>query len=171
VIRARLRRLAERIDARLARRGGRPDRVSRMMVRAWRPVGRRVYDAQYRSDAAVWKYLRIRVDAELLQQDAVWHGYTAGLTEAQIQAKVAADPAFVGAEQVANEAIHDLLRGRGEPSESNMAATAVVDRDREPTTRPRERTARRTTRGGTRRGKPRPASDDEPPAHRAEVVA
>ena len=108
VIRARLRRLVEGIEAR---------------------VGRRVYGAQYRSDAAVWKYLRSRVDAELRQQDAVVQGYTAGLTDAQIQAKIAADPAFVGAEQVANEAIHDLLRGRGEPRESNLAATAVVDRE------------------------------------------
>ena len=93
MIRARLRRLVEGIEPR---------------------VGRRVYGAQYRSDAAVWKYLRKRVDAELRQRDAAWQGYTAGLTEAQIQAKIAADPAFVGAEQVANEAIHDLLRGREE---------------------------------------------------------
>ena len=112
MIRARLRRLVEGIDA---------------------SVGRRVYGARYRSDAAVWKYLRKRVDAELRQRDAAWQGYTAGLTEAQIQAKIAADPAFVGAEQVANEAIHDLLRGRGEPRESNMAAAAVDDGDREPT--------------------------------------
>ena len=111
MIRTRLRRLVEGIDAR---------------------VGPRVYGAQYRSDAAVWKYLRKRVDAELRQRDAAWPGDTAGLTEAQIQAKIAADPAFVGAEQVANEAIHDLLRGRGEPRESNMAATPVVDREREP---------------------------------------
>ena len=96
VIRARLLRLAEGIDAR---------------------VGRRVYGAEYRSDAAVRKHLRKRVEAELRQRDAAWHGYTAGLTEAQIEAKIAADPAFVGAEQVANEAIHDLLRGRGEPRE------------------------------------------------------
>ncbi len=112
MIRTTLRRLVEGIDAR---------------------VGRRVYGAQHRSDAAVWKYLRKRVDAELRQRDAAWQGYTAGLTEAQIQAKIAADPAFVGAEQVANEAIHDLLRGRGEPRESNMAATPVVDREHEPT--------------------------------------
>jgi len=109
VIRTRLRRLVEGIDSR---------------------VGRRV---QYRSDAAVWKYLRNRVDAELRQRDAAWRGYTAGLTHAQIQAKIAADPAFVGAEQGANEAIHDLLRGRGEPRESNMAAVPVVDRERAPT--------------------------------------
>jgi hypothetical protein len=89
VIRARVRRLVERVDAR---------------------AGRRVHDAQYRSHVAVWKDLRKRVDAELLEQDAFWQGYTAGLTDAQIQAKIAADPAFVGAEQVANEAIHDLLR-------------------------------------------------------------
>jgi hypothetical protein len=101
VIRARLRRLVERVDAR---------------------AGRRVHDPQYRSDAAVWKYLRNRVDAELRRQDAVWQGYTAGLTDAQIRAKIAADPAFVGAEQVANEAIHDLLRGRGDSRESNTAA-------------------------------------------------
>jgi hypothetical protein len=112
VIRTRLRRLVEGIDAR---------------------VGRRVNGAEYRSDAAAWRYLRNRVDAELRQRDAAWQGYTAGLTEAQIQAKIAADPAFVGAEQVANEAIHDLLRGRGEPRESNRAATPVVDREREPT--------------------------------------
>jgi hypothetical protein len=112
VIRASLRRLVEGIDAR---------------------VSRRIYGAQYRSDAAVWKYLRKRVDAELRQRDAAWQGYTAGLSEAQIQAKIAADPAFVGAEQVANGAIHDLLREQGEPRESSMAATAVVDRDREPT--------------------------------------
>jgi hypothetical protein len=97
VIRARLRRLVEGVAAR---------------------VGRRLYGVQYRSDAAVWEYLRKRVDAELRQRDAAWQGYTAGLTEAQIQAKIAADPAFVGAEQVANGAIHDLLRGRGEPRES-----------------------------------------------------
>lgn len=112
MIRTRLRRLVEGIDAR---------------------VGRRVYGAQSRSDAAVWKYLRKKVDAELRQREAAWQGYTAGLTEAQIQAKIAADPAFVGAEQVANEAIHDLLRGRGEPRESKSAATAVVNREREPT--------------------------------------
>ena len=112
MIRTGLRRLVEGIDAR---------------------VGRRVYGAQYRSDAAVWKYSRKKVDAELRQRDAAWQGYTAGLTEAQIQAKIAADPAFVGAEQVANEAIHDLLRGRGEPR-ANMVATPVVDREREPTT-------------------------------------
>jgi hypothetical protein len=101
VIRARVRRLVERVDAR---------------------AGWRVHDAPYRSDATVWKYLRSRVDAELRQQDAVVQGYTAGLTDAQIQAKIAADPAFVGAEQVANEAIHELLRGRGDPRESNTAA-------------------------------------------------
>jgi hypothetical protein len=112
VIRARLRRLVEGIDAR---------------------VGRRVHGAQYRSDAAVWKYVRKRVNSELRQRDAAWQGYTAGLSEAQIQAKIAADPAFVGAEQVANEAIHDLLRDQGEPREPNMTATAVDDGDREPT--------------------------------------
>lgn len=114
MIRTRLRRLVEGIDLQVGRREGRPDRVSRVIVRAWRPIGRPVYGAQYWSDAAVWKYLRTRVDAELRQQDAKWQGYTAGLTEAQIQAKIAADPAFVGAEQIANEAIHDLLRGRGD---------------------------------------------------------
>ena len=114
VIRARLRRVVEGIDAR---------------------VGRRVDGAQYRSDAAAWTDLRNTVDAELRQQNARWQGYTAGLTKAQIQAKIAADPAFVGAEQIANEAIHDLLRGRGEPSERNTAATADVDREREPTAR------------------------------------
>ena len=109
MIRTRLRRLVEGIDPR---------------------VGRRV---QHRSDAAFWKYLRNRVDAELRQRDAAWRGYTAGLTEAQIQAKIAADPAFVGAEQGANEAIHDLLRGRSGPREPNTAAAPVFDRERAPT--------------------------------------
>jgi hypothetical protein len=90
VIRARLRRLVEGIDARVVRR------------------------APYRSDAADWRARRKRVDAELRRQQAVVQGYTAGLTEAQIQEKIVADPAFVGAEQVANEAIHDLLGGRGD---------------------------------------------------------
>jgi hypothetical protein len=173
VIRTRLRRLVERIDRYVGRREERPDRVSRIIARTWRPIGRRVYDAQYRSDAAAWKDLRNRVDAELRQADAAWGGYTAGLTEAQIQAKIAADPAFVGAEQIANAAISDLLRGRGEPRESNLAATAVVDDDREPTARPRERSARRTTRSGTRRDKPRLDSDDDPDgvAQRAGVAA
>ncbi len=130
MIRARLRRLVEGIDAR---------------------VGRRVYGAQYRSDAAVWKYRRKRVDAELRQRDAAWQDYTAGLTEAQIQAKIAADPAFVGAEQVANEAIHDLLRGRGEPRKSNMAATPVGDREREPTAERAYKSGQASARGGTAR--------------------
>ena len=63
VIRTRLRRLVKGIDAH---------------------VGRRLYGAQHRSDAAVWKYLRKRVDAELRQRDAAWQGYTAGLSEAQV---------------------------------------------------------------------------------------
>lgn len=110
VIRARLSRLVEQVDVRVGHRAGRPDRVSRMVVRTWRPI-RRVYDAHYRSEAADWKDLRDRVDAELRERDAAWRDYTAELTEAQIQAKIAADPAFTGAEQIANEAIHDLLRG------------------------------------------------------------
>lgn len=162
MIRARLRRLVEGIDRYVGRREGRPDLLSRAIVRAWRPFGRRVSDAQYRSDAAAWTDLRNTVDAELRQQDATWQGYTAGLTEAQIQAKIAADPAFVGAEQIANEAIHNLLRGRGDSREWNIAATAVVDREREPTARPREGSSRRTTGGGTRRDRPRPDSDDDP---------
>jgi hypothetical protein len=138
VIRARLSRLIERADVRVGHREGRPDRVSRVVVRAWRPIGRRAYDAQYRTDFAAWKDLRHKVDAELRQQDASWQGYTAALTDAQIQAKIAADPAFVGADQIANEAIHDLLRGPGEPRESNMATT--VSRRRSLTdSQPRER--------------------------------
>jgi hypothetical protein len=130
VIRTRLRRLGKGIDAH---------------------VGRRPYGAQHRSDAAVWKYLRKRVDAELRQRDAAWQGYTAGLSEAQIQAKIATDPAFVGAEQVANEAVHDLLRGRGEPRESNKAATPVVDREREPTAERGYKSGHASARGGTAR--------------------
>ena len=102
MIRARVRRLVERVDAR---------------------AGRRVHAAQYRSDVAVWKDLRKRVDAELREQDAFWRGYTAGLTDAQIQAKIAADPAFVGADQVANEAIRDLLRAPVDPPVVQMART------------------------------------------------
>jgi aryl-alcohol dehydrogenase-like predicted oxidoreductase len=42
------------------------------------------------------------------------------LTDAQIQAKIAADPAFIGAERIAQEAIHDLLHERGEPREADI---------------------------------------------------
>ena len=108
MIRTRLRRLIEGIDPH---------------------VGRRV---QYRSDAAVGSTFAIG-SCRTSPAGRRLGGYTAGLTEAQIQAKIAADPAFVGAEQGANEAIHDLLHGRSEPRESNMAAAPVVDRERAPT--------------------------------------
>jgi hypothetical protein len=104
VIRTRLRRLVARVDARVARGEGAPD-------------------AQYRFDARAWNDLRNRVDAELRHQQIVSQGYTAGLTDAQIQAKIAADPAFVGAEQVANEAIRDLLR---EPTGEGAASSGAT---------------------------------------------
>jgi hypothetical protein len=56
---------------------------------------------------------KYRVDAELRQRDAAWQGYTAGRTDAQIQAQIAADPAVIGTERIAREVPRPAARTRG----------------------------------------------------------